>query len=50
MKTIPLILSTLLFMQCSTTKNVEEITWSVSDSLPKTITGQVQLGVAGRLL
>lgn len=47
MKTIPLILSSLLFMQCSTTKNVEEITWSVSDSLPKTITGQVQLGVAG---
>lgn len=47
MKTIPLILSTLLFMQCRTTKNVEEITWSVADSLPKTITGQVQLGVAG---
>lgn len=47
MKTIPLILSTLLFMQCSSTKNVEEITWSVSDSLPKTITGQVQLGIAG---
>lgn len=50
MKTIPLILSTLLFMQCSTTKNVEEIIWSVSDSLPKTITGQVQFGVAGPLV
>ena len=47
MKIIPLILSTFLFMQCTTTNNVAEINWSVADSLPKTITRQTQLGVAG---
>ncbi|WP_400262181.1 kelch repeat-containing protein [Sphingobacterium sp. SG20118] len=50
MKIIPLLLSTFIFMQCNTANKNAEIMWSNTDSLPKTVNGQTQLGVAGPLV